>query len=205
MYKSVNLVSNFTWYQEYKFLNLNNSILERYLELDRKIDNLYLYPLHLDFSHIHPKKIINLNFICREINYEKIKQIRSQYGRSVFISCGKSAELGKIKILNFRGTIFVTSGLEIETNEGDVVKLPVDILDTQNYLASSELIISKAGWSTVAEGVCADVPMILLEREGVLEDTHIIRKVKKIKPVISKKLEELREIDYEKLKKELKI
>lgn len=194
--KPINLISNFTWYQQYKFLNLNSFILEKYLELDRKIDNLYLYPLHLNFSHITPKKVIEMEFICREINCNRVSEIKKQYGKSIFISCGKSAELGKIKILNFDGTVFVTSGLEVENPQGVVINLPVDTLDTHNYLAASELIISKAGWGTVAEGVCADVPMVLLERDGVLEDTHIIREMKKIKPVISKKLQELREIDF---------
>lgn len=115
---------------------------------------------------------------------------------ALFFSCGKSAELGKIKIANFEGTVFVTSGLEVENLGGTVINLFVDTLDTHNHLAASELIISKAGSRTVAEGVCADVPMVLLERDGILEDTHIIREVKKIKRVISKKLEELREIDY---------
>ncbi|MGL5315175.1 MAG: hypothetical protein ACRC92_18110 [Peptostreptococcaceae bacterium] len=196
--KKVNLISNFTWYQQYNYLNLDSEITQKYLELDKLIDNLYLYPLNLDFSHISPK-IIKMDFISRKISVKKIEEIKMQYGESIFISCGKSAQLDEITVVNFNGTVFATSGVKVENIHGKVVELPVDILDTQNYIAASELIIAKAGWGTVAEAVCAETPMILLEREGVLEDTHIITAVKEKFNAISINLENLKRINYEEL------
>ncbi|MHA4984938.1 glycosyltransferase [Cetobacterium somerae] len=193
--KKVNLISNFTWYQQYKYLKLDNYIIEKYLELDKLIDNLYIYPLNLDFSHINPK-IIKMDFICRKISSQKIQDIKEKYGKSIFISCGKSAQLEKIVVKNFKGTIFTTSGVDVENKDGTVVKLPLDILDTQNYIGASEIVISKAGWGTVAECMCTKKRMILLEREGVLEDTYIINELKKISNTISIKIEKLKELDY---------
>ena len=197
--KKVNLISNFTWYQQYKHLKLDNYIIEKYLELDRLIDNLYIYPLNLDFSYINPK-IIKMDFICRKIDSQKIKEIKEKYEPSIFISCGKSAQLEKITIRNFEGTVFTTSGIDVENRDGTVVKLPLDILDTQNYIGASEFVIAKAGWGTVAECICNRIKMILMEREGVLEDTHTINELKKISNTKSIKLQELKELDYLEIK-----
>lgn len=193
--KKINLISNFTWYQQYNYLKLDSYIVDKYFELDQLIDNLYIYPLNLDFSHINPR-IIKMDFICRKIDKKRIQEINQKYGTSLFISCGKSAHLKKIIIKNFEGTIFTTSGIEVENKNGKVVKLPLNILDTQNYIGASELVISKAGWGTVAECICNRTKMILLERDGVLEDTHIVNELKKISNIKSIKIEELKELDY---------
>lgn len=179
-------------------IELDNYIIEKYLELDRLIDNLYIYPLNLDFSYINPK-IIKKDFICRKISSKKIQDIKEKYGKSIFISCGKSAQLEKITIKNFEGTVFTTSGIDVENIDGIVVKLSLDTLDTQNYIGASEFIISKAGWGTVAECMCNKTRMILLERDGVLEDTHIINELKKISNIKSIKIQELKDLDYLKL------
>lgn len=163
------------------------------------IDNLYVYPLSLDFSYINPK-IIKMGFICRKIDNKKIQDIKEKYGKSIFISCGKSAQLKKITIKNFKGTVFTTSGVDVENKNGKVIKLPVDILDTQNYIGASEFVIAKAGWGTVAECVCSRRKMILLERNGVLEDTHIINELEKISNIKSIKFEDLIELDYLQIK-----
>lgn len=82
------MISNFTWYQQCKYLELDNYIIEKYLELDRVVDSLYVYPLNLDFSYINPK-IIKMDFICRKIDNKKIQDIKEKYGKFLFISYGK--------------------------------------------------------------------------------------------------------------------
>ncbi|MGL5049102.1 MAG: hypothetical protein ACRC6E_00535 [Fusobacteriaceae bacterium] len=82
---------------------------------------------------------------------------------------------------------------------GKTVKLSVDILDTQNYIAASELLIAKAGWGTLGEGVIDKTPMILLERDGFLEDMSIIKELKKISDTRSIRFEELENWDYKEL------
>ncbi|MGL5904550.1 MAG: glycosyltransferase, partial [Cetobacterium sp.] len=37
--KKVNVISNFTWYQQYNYLNLDSEITEKYLKIDKLIDN----------------------------------------------------------------------------------------------------------------------------------------------------------------------
>ncbi len=200
----VKLMTNFTWYQQYRHLNLSEDIVDSYLKLDKKVDTLYRYPLYLDFSHINPE-IKDVGFISRKISKKRVCKIQKKYGRSIFISTGRSAEIGELNIVNFKGTVFTTNGVKVKGNEEDyrVYELPVDIEDTQNYIAASEVVISKAGWGTIAEAVCGDTPMVLLERDGVLEDTHNIKEIKKLKKGISISSEGFNEIDYLELKNEI--
>lgn len=204
MSMSVKVMTNFTWYQQYKHLDLDEEIQSAYLELDRKIDVLYRYPLHLDFSYISPE-VIDVDFICRAISGKNVEKIREKYGRSIFVSVGKSADIDEVNIVNFEGTVFVTSGVKVKSVDEcvSVYELPVDVEDTQNYIAASEIIISKAGWGTIAEAVCGDTLMVLLEREGVLEDTHNIEEIKKMGRGISVSENQLKKIDYLKLKEEI--
>lgn len=198
----VKLISNFTWYQQYKHLNLNKNIVEEYLKLDNLIDTLYRYQLSLDFNHINPK-IIDKEFISRIISNKRVNEIKEKHGKSIFVSVGKSAELKEIKIKNFEGTIFITNGIQVESTLGNVCELPIDIDDTQNYIAASELVIAKAGWGTIGEAICADKPIVLIERDGVLEDTHNIKMIKKMKKGISITPKELKKIDFNILLKKL--
>lgn len=198
----VKLISNFTWYQQYKHLKLKKSIVEEYLKLDNLIDTLYRYQLYLDFNHINPK-IIEKKFISRIISDKRVNEIKEKYGRSIFISVGKSAKLKEIEIQNFEGTIFITSGIQVKNTLGNIYELPTDIDDTQNYIAASELVIAKAGWGTIGEAICANKPIVLIERNGVLEDTHNIKIIKRMKKGISITVKELERIDYNILLKKL--
>ena len=152
-------------------------------------------------SHLSCEKE-NIDYVSRKFDREKIEELKEKYKKIIFISCGKSANLEKIEIKNYKGTIFYTEGIEI-FGEGNHIKLPVETKDTHNYVGASNFIISKAGWGTVAEAVLSDIPMVLLEREGVLEDSHIIEELKKQNKAISMKVEELKVLDMEKLKKKI--
>lgn len=195
--------SNFTWYLQYKYLNLHEDIVEKYHEIDQIYDEFHAYPLNLDIAHIKCKKK-QIGYISRKIDDVKVKKLKEIHGSSIYISCGKSARLETIKVENFSGTIFCTQGIQVESVGGNVHKLPLDIKDTHNYISASEFIISKAGWGTVSEAVCSKTPMVLMERNGVLEDTHIINELKKQGKAISIREESLRKIDYSELNRKIK-
>ena len=199
----VEAISNFTWYNQYNFLKLNSFILSKYIEVENYINKFYMYPLALELSHLSCEKE-NIDYVSRKFDREKIEELKEKYKKIIFISCGKSANLEKIEIKNYKGTIFYTEGIEI-FGEGNHIKLSVETKDTHNYVGASNFIISKAGWGTVAEAISSNIPMVLLEREGVLEDSHIIEELKKQNKAISMKVEELKVLDMEKLEKKVKI
>jgi len=194
-------ISNFTWYNQYSFLQLNKVILDKFYQVENYIDEFRVYPLSLDLSHIDCIKK-DIPYVAREFNFEKIDDLRKKYKEIIFISCGKSANLEKIQINNYKGAIFYTDGIEI-IGDGKHIKLATETEDTHNYVAASDFIISKAGWGTVAEAVLGKVPMVLLEREGVLEDTYTINELKKQKKAVSIKVEELKVLDIIKLKRNI--
>ena len=196
--------SNFTWYQQYNYLNLDKEIVDKFYEIDQMYDEFYIYPLNLDMSHIKcPKK--EIGYLARESDPVKVKELNKKYGKTIFISCGRSASLEKISIKNFTGTVFSTPGIEVENLSGSVCQLPLNVMDTQNYISSSELIISKAGWGTISESILGKTKMVLMERDGVLEDTHNITELKKQGKAVSIKEDDLREIDYLELEKKVRV
>ena len=199
--KKVEAISNFTWYNQYVFLELNKQIIDKFLEAEKCIDEFFVYPLALDLSHVTCTKK-NISYISRGFDYDKIKILRVMYKKIVFISCGKSANLEKIKIKNFEGVIYYTEGIEV-IGEGRHIKLPIDTIDTHNYVGASDFVIIKAGWGTVAEAILSNVPMVLLERDGVLEDSHVISELKTQNKAISIKVEELKAVDIERLEKKI--
>lgn len=194
-------ISNFTWVEQYEYLDLDQDIIEEFKLAYSNLDSFVEYPLALPLTYLKiPKK--DIGFMSRKIDSNKVNQIKETYGESTFITCGKSANLKNVSIKNYDGTIFTTSGIDI-LGSSKVVKLPVGTLDTQNYIAASDIIISKAGWSTISEAVTASKKLVLIEREDVLEDTHNIQQLKNHNMAISIKESDLKNIDILEIKKRL--
>ena len=115
--------------------------------------------------------------ICRRFDSDRIAAIKAQYGPSIFITCGKSADLNNIQIDNYDVTIFAPRGISITaTGNATVVQLPIETFDTHNYLAASDIIIAKAGWGTISEALLSKRNLVLIEREGVLENIEELKR-----------------------------
>ena len=190
-------IANFTWCEQYEHLGLSDTIIARFREVYAKLDLLIEYDLMLPAPKLPvPRK--QIGFICRRFNPARITAIKAQYGPSIFITCGKSADLDTIQVDNYTGTIFITSGINITaTGNATVVQLPVETFDTHNYLAASDTVIAKAGWGTIAEALLSKRNLVLIEREGVLEDTENINELKRRGVAVSIKETELARIDMQ--------
>ena len=188
-------IANFTWCEQYEFLGLSETIIARFREVYTKLDLLIEYDLMLPAPKLSvPRK--QIGFICRRFDPNRIAAIRAQYGPSIFITCGKSADLNNIQIDNYDGTIFTTSGINITaTANANVIQLPVETFDTHNYLAASDIVIAKAGWGTISEALLSKRNLVLIEREGVLEDTENIEELKRRGVAVSIKETDLECID----------
>lgn len=201
----VTLISNFTWVEQYEFIGIEDSIINKFRQAYSNVAKFIKYDLCLPVSTINCNEVYDAGFICREIDYDKVEHIKKKYAKSIFITCGKSASLNNINIKNFEGTIFTTSGITIN-HEGNcnVINLPVDILDTQNYIAASNMVISKAGWGTIGEAIIGHTNLVLIERPTAKEDTYNIEKIKENKLGISIEEKDLSTIDILSLEKQLK-
>ena len=188
-------IANFTWCEQYEFLGLSETIIDRFREVYAKLDLLIEYDLMLPTHDLDvPRK--QIGFLCRKFDPDRIAAIKNQYGPSIFITCGKSANLENIQIDNYEGTIFTTSGINI-TSTATVVQLPVETFDTHNYLAASDIVIAKAGWGTISEALLSKRNLVLIEREGVLEDTENIEELKCRGVTVSIKESDLANIDMQ--------
>lgn len=197
-------ISNFSWVEQYEHIDLDNKLICRFREAYSYVDFFIKYDLCLPIDSIHTDNVYEAGFVCRNIDRYKVMDIKKEYGNCIFITCGKSSSLDSIKISNFKGTIFTTSGVNLVCNYNcDVVNLPIDELDTQNYIAASDIVISKAGWGTIAECVLGHSGLVLIERSSAREDSFNIEIIKNRNLGISISEDELRSIDIDKIKKDL--
>lgn len=199
------LITNFTWVEQYEYIGIDESIIDEYRQAYSYVNKFIKYDLCLPISSVNCKEVYEAGFTCRDIDFDKVEKIKQQYGKSIMVTCGKSANLNTINIKNFNGTIFTTSGIDITCQEDcNVVNLPIDILDTQNYIAASDMVITKAGWGTIAEAVLGHTNLVLIERPSAKEDSFNIEKIKENKLGISIAEKELSTIDIQSLDNELK-
>lgn len=199
------LITNFTWVEQYEYIGIDESIIDKYRQAYSYVTKFIKYDLCLPISSVNCEEVYEVGFTCRNIDFDKVEKIKSQYGRSIMVTCGKSANLNTINIKNFNGTIFTTSGINITCEEDcNVANLPIDILDTQNYIAASDMVITKAGWGTIGESVLGHTNLVLIERPSAKEDSFNIEKIKENKLGISIKEKDLSTIDIQSLENELK-
>ena len=55
----------------------------------------------------------------------------------------------------------------------DAIKIPDTFYSYQDIIAASDLVVCKAGYTTVAEAISAKVPIILTAREGFVDDETV--------------------------------
>ena len=199
------LITNFTWIEQYEHIGIDESIIDKYRQSYSYVTKFIKYDLCLPISSVNCEDVNEVGFTCRNIDFDKVEKIKSQYGKSIMVTCGKSANLNTINIKNLKGTIFTTSGIDITCEEDcNVVNLPIDILDTQNYIAASDMVITKAGWGTIGEAVLGHTNLVLIERPSAKEDSFNIEKIKENKLGISIEEKDLSTIDIQSLENELK-
>lgn len=186
-------ISNFTWVEQYENLGIDQSIIDKFKYAYSKLNYFIEYELALPTKNLDVPRI-KIGFVSRKIDFKKVNEINMKYGKSIFITCGKSADLENINVKNFDGCIFTTSGLSI-TGNNNVIKLSINTLDTQNYIAASSIVIAKAGWGTISEAIIAKRKLVLIEREDVIEDTYNIKELKNRNFAISIKDSDLNNLD----------
>ena len=199
------LITNFTWVEQYEYIGIDESIIDKYRQAYSYVTKFIKYDLCLPINSVNCQEVYEAGFTCRDIALDKVEKIKQQYGKSIMVTCGKSANLNTINIKNFKGTIFTTSGIDIPCEENcNIVNLPINILDTQNYIAASSIVITKAGWGTIAEAVLGHTNLVLIERPSAKEDSFNIEKIKENKLGISIEEKDLSTIDIQSLDNELK-
>ncbi len=194
------LISNFTWCQQYEYLDFPKELIERFKNTYKLVDEIIEYDLSLGLKEYN-NKILEGHILAREVDSRRVEEIKAKYGEILMISCGQSATLSNIHISNFEGTIIKTRGIEV-TSTSLVVELDFNLLDTQNYVSASKVIIAKAGWGTIGESLVGHTPLVLMERD-VREDREMTKILKERKLAISISPKEMEYIDYNQLEEKI--
>jgi uncharacterized protein (TIGR00661 family) len=182
-------VSNFTWVEIYKEL-FEEKIYEDYLHCYQEADLALIYPLAGNIKEYF-KFAIEVGLSCREFNVKNVQNIKDIYSMPIiFMSVGGSVRLeAKIDVEGLPFQFIFTEGIKLVGKNAEL--LPTNVENTQDYIAAADYIITKAGWTTVAEAICAQKPMLVLRRDELFEDRTTLKNVLDLGIALPVRIEEI--------------
>jgi uncharacterized protein (TIGR00661 family) len=175
-------VSNFTWYTAYQGL-----LDEKSLSTLKQAYEKMTYFFSLAGSNESWGKVEqSFNFFSREKEENEVERIRNLVNPDgkktvIFVGLGMKIENELIDQFSFWETpqcVFITSS-NMKICKENVFSIPEDYLESQNYIAASDLVISKAGWGMVSEAVNSTVPLLLIVRKNMREDLNTTQYLEK--------------------------
>lgn len=174
------LLCNFTWYEMYKEF-LPDELTRPYYEAYKTAGKIFLYTLgNNDILH-HYSQAEQVSLVSRRSNKNAIAEISRKYKHPIiFVSVGKSISMDKeYNVSGIPGTFLITSGVRLKGE--NVIKLPLDLINTQDYIGASDYIISKTGWSTLAEIYLNQKKAAVIARGNNPEDNAVIEEIRRRK------------------------
>ena len=92
----------------------------------------------------------------------------------MFVSVGRSVYLEEeIDVSHLNYQFIVTEGIQLSGD--NVLYLPKEVENTQDYIMASEMVITKAGFGTVSETMLAQKKCAVIGREMVAEDRETVQ------------------------------
>ena len=178
-------VSNYTWYEVARgFCEADD--LDNLRQLYQQATLMLKYDLSTGDA-IPIQHQVPVGLLCRPFNPERISAIRRQYKRQgrplVFLSVGGVLQLEKIGLCGDYDYIY-TRGIN-PADEIAAHPVPPEAIDTQNYLAACDAVITKCGWSTVAEALLASKPLFVVHStNGWAEEVSILQKLRELNAAV---------------------
>ncbi|MGO4108867.1 glycosyltransferase [Paenibacillus sp. YAF4_2] len=180
-------LSNFTWYTAYLAMIEQSALLplhEAYAMMD------YFIRLEgADEPEWGRKGSLQAGFFSREKDGHEVVRIQQTINpgnkkRVVYFGIGMSInvqDLAEMKLWTNEEYLFIVSS-NMRVKHKNVISIPISYTESQNYVAVSDVVISKPGWSTVGEAVALQKPLILLHRSSMKEDENTLRALRSIHP-----------------------
>jgi uncharacterized protein (TIGR00661 family) len=172
-------ISNFTWYSAYQGL-IAYSLLAPLKEAYEKMT--YFFSLACsqepDWGMKGTKQfgLFSRNVDSNEVN--RIRKLVNPTGEKlvVFFGLGMKIDVGQLErlpIWDSPNCMFIVSS-NVQVNRPNVFSIPKDYIESQNYIAAADFVISKPGWGIVSEAVCNRKPLLILDRQTMKEDQNTI-------------------------------
>jgi len=176
-------ISNFTWYTAYQGL-----IPELLLEPLKKAYEKMTFFFSLAGSKEPDwgmKGSKQFSFFARKVDDNEVNTIRKLVNPTgekyvVFFGLGMKIDIEQLEhlpIWESLNCIFIVSS-NVQVKRGNVFAIPKDYIESQHYIAAADLVISKPGWGIVSEAVCAQKPLLILDRQTMKEDQNTITYLK---------------------------
>ncbi|TCM92801.1 glycosyl transferase family 28 [Paenibacillus sp. BK033] len=172
-------ISNFTWYTAYLEM-IDHSALQPLFEVYAAMD----YFVSLEGA-VEPdwgrQGTLQADFFSREVDQQEVSRILhtinpGRQKRAVYFGIGMSInvqDLAALKLWEDDAYLFIVSS-NMKVEHKNIIAIPASYTESQNYVAASDLVISKPGWSTVGEAVALRKPLLLLHRSKMKEDKNTI-------------------------------
>lgn len=168
-------ISNYTWYNRYKKLGIEEDLIGVYKKWYDRLDMLFRFKFSDDMGGIEcPMEDVGL--VSRKPNHMSSGDLKKMYWPAVYLSVGQVENKEEHFDIDFpNGTVFATGNIDVQ-GHAHLVKLPDRVTSTQDYIAASSFAIIKGGWSTVAECLTLDIPFGVLD-QGETEDKELVNKI----------------------------
>lgn len=173
-------ISNFTWATAYEDL-LTGLELQPLRDCYSCMD--YFFALAGSKEPLWGKKgNRSFGFFSRRPEREAVMKIRKAVNplgskTIVFFGLGMKIDtenLASYRLWHSKNCVFLVSS-NTKIKGSDIHQIPANDTESQNYVAASDIILTKPGWGTVAEAVSYNKFLILVTRDQMPEDTHTIQ------------------------------
>ncbi|MCK6259015.1 hypothetical protein LCY76_20805 [Fictibacillus sp. KIGAM418] len=179
-------ISNFTWWSAYEGV-LEQALLDEMESMYSKMD--YFFSLAAENEPDWGRRGKHTyQFFCRPSDQREAKRIRRSLdptwkNKVIFMPVGMKIQLGDMSdwpLWNQPDCVFVVSN-NMAIHHPNVFHIPSDYTESQNVVAASDMVITKAGWGTVSEAILHQRPLIVINRPEMNEDRNTIHFLKRNK------------------------
>lgn len=169
------LISNFLWNDIYNEI-VEKNIITNYQLMYELASYVFVYPLSTKTIE-NMENAIKVGFSVRNFDTEFSNRIRLRHNKPIiYFSLGRSVDTDYIiNVEQLPYYFYYTEGINLIGE--NAIKISKNTMNTNDYIYASNLVITKAGWSTVAESICAKKPMLILNRSDNKEDINTINKL----------------------------
>lgn len=170
-------VSNFTWDLIYSELFGDTCEVNLIRDAYTCADAALVLPLNEPMSIFKKQQPVPL--LTRPITIPR-NDLRAYhhiepYDKVVYVGSGLSVNMlpDCLDQLVESGYKILLSGNSHYTND-EVIHIPSNATETQNYIGMCDLVVTKSAYSTVSEAIHAKIPLLIYHRDGIAEDSYII-------------------------------
>ncbi|WP_144027312.1 glycosyltransferase family protein [Paenibacillus selenitireducens] len=176
-------VSNFTWYTAYKDLIPDEKLVS--LENAYQKMDYFIALAGQQEENWGRKAKYDFLFYSRETNQVEVNRIRNEINPDndktivfVGIGMGLHIDLSDNAFWNDEQCVFVVSN-NLNVSRSNIHSIPKEYTESQNYIAASDVIVTKAGWGTLSEAINNNRRLVIIDRRSLNEDKNTITYVTK--------------------------